>query len=168
MNRSALLAATVMLIGCFFVACNSSREVTLDDLLAAEDMEQFNKFAAQAKSKGRDGIPLLLAVIDDSLKTKHEVFSYGKLNSSVLHLHDLAVDGVYTVESVPILIRAIEEQIAITDTLVTADTLQMISGVDVGYDAEFVGGYRVEDEERREEMISQWRQWYDANTSASQ
>jgi hypothetical protein len=149
-------------------ACNLQRAVTLDDLLGAEDMEQFNRYAAQAKSQGLDGIPLLLAVVDDSLETKHEVFSYGKLNTSIMHLHDLAAGGVYTLESVPILIRTIEEQVAIEDTLVTAETLQMITGVDAGYDAGFVSSYRVEDEERREEMISQWRQWYAANASTTE
>lgn len=160
MNRSTVMAVTAAMVCCLVVACNSGRAVTLNDLLAAEDMEQFNRYAAHAKSQGLDGIPLLLAVIDDSLKTKYEVLSYGKLNTSILHLRDLAADGVYTVESVPILIRAIEEQIAIADTLVTANTLQIISGVDVGYDADFVSSYRVENEEQREEMISQWREWY--------
>lgn len=163
MRRNAKLAVLAAILGCMVAACSPQRAVTLDDLLGAEDMEQFNKYAAQAKSQGINGIPLLLAMIDDSLKTKHSVFSYGKLNTSITHLHDLAADGISTMESVPILIRAIEEQVTIEDTLVTAETLQMITGVDVGYDADFVSSYEVEDEERREEMISLWRQWYAAN-----
>ena len=127
-------------------------------------MEQFNRHAMHVKEQGVDGIPLLLAVIDESLKTKHNVFSYGKLNTVITHLRDLAANGIYTTESVPVLIRAVEEQVAITDTLVTAETLQIITGVDAGYDAAFVSSYKVEDEERREEMISQWRQWYAANS----
>ena len=54
----------------------------------------------QVKSQEINGIPLLLAVIDDSLDTKHNVFSYGKLNNSITYLHDLAADGIYTVQSV--------------------------------------------------------------------
>jgi len=164
MRRNAKLSVIVAILVCMAAACDSQQAVTLDDLLGAEDMEQFNKRAAQARSQGRNGISLLLAVIDDSLETKYDVFSYGKLNASITHLRDLAADGIYTTESVPTLIRAIEEQVAITDTLVTAETLQKITGIDAGYDADFVSGYEVEDEERREEMISQWRQWYAANS----
>jgi hypothetical protein len=167
-DRNTYFVVAVALLGCVVAACNPQRAVTLDDLLHAEDMEQFNMYAARAKSKGIDGIPLLLAVIDDSLETKYNVFSYGKLNTSIVHLHDLAADGIYTLESVPILIQAIEEQTAIVDTLVTAETLQAITGVDSGYDAGFVSSYRVEDEERREEMISQWREWYVDNSSATE
>lgn len=164
MKRNSNLATAILMLCCMMVACSPQRTVTLDDLLGAEDMEQFNRYAAQVKEQGVDGIPLLMAVIDDSLESKYSVFSYGKLNTCIMHLRDLAEDNIYAVESVPVLIRAIDEQIAITDTLVTASVLQMITGVDVGYDAEFVSSYQVEDEERREEMISQWRQWYTANS----
>ena len=164
MRRKAQLAIVVAILGCMAAACSPQRAVTLDDLLGAEDTEQFNKHARQVKSQGVDGIPLLLAVIEDSLETKHNVFSYAKLNASITHLHNLAAAGIYTVQSVPVLIRAVEEQVAITDTLVTAKTLQMITGVDAGYDADFVSSYKVEDEERRQEMISAWRRWYAANS----
>lgn len=167
MMRSTKLAALVAVLGFAVTGCNPHRVVTLDDLLDAKNMEEFNRYAAQAKSQDLEGIPLLLAVIDDSLETKYDVFSYGKLNTSIQHLHDMAADDVYTVDSVPTLIRVIEEQTAIADTLVTAEILEMITGVDVGYDADFVLSYGVEDEERREEMILQWRKWYAAALSTS-
>lgn len=167
MKHKTKLAMVVVILGCMAAACSPQRTVSLDDLLGAEDMEQFNRYSAQVKEQGVDGIPLLLAVIDDSLETKHNVFSYGKLNTAITHLRDLAADGIYTVESVPVLIRAVEEQVAITDTLVTAETLQMITGVDAGYDAAFVSSYKVEDEERREEMIATWRRWYAAKSGGA-
>ena len=168
MKHKTKLAMVVVILGCMAAACSPQRATSLDDLLGAEDLEQFNEHAMQVKEQGVEGIPVLLAVIDDSLKTKYSVFSYGKLNTSIKHLHDLATEGVYTKESVPVLVRAIEAQTAITDTLVTAETLQMITGVNAGYDAAFVSSYKVEDEERRKEMIAEWRHWYADNSGGDQ
>jgi len=164
MKRNVRFVVVAFTLACMLVGCLPQRTVTLEELLQAEDMEEFNKYAIRAKSQGIDGIPLLLAIIDDSLESKYSVFSYGKLNTSIMHLHDLAADNVHTVESVPVLIRAIDEQIAITDTLVSADTLRMITGVNVGYDSDFVSTYKVDDEDQRQEMISAWSRWYATNS----
>ena len=59
----------------------------------------------------------------------------------------------------PLLIRALEEQPAIEDTLLTADTLRMVTGIDVGYNADFVSTYTIDDEEKRREMIAKWKAW---------
>jgi hypothetical protein len=60
---------------------------------------------------------------------------------------------------VPTLIRALEEQPAMADTLLTAETLRMITGLDVGYDADFVSTYTSDDEGKRREMIAKWKGW---------
>jgi hypothetical protein len=140
-------------------ACQQTH-VTSDDLIKARDIEEFNRHAAAVTALGADGIPLLIAVLEKSLESKSDVLSYGKLNSSIFHLHDLASRGTYDVDSVPVLIRVIDEQIAMGDTLSTADTLRLITGLDVGYDARFVSEYTEEDEERRREMIEKWAAWY--------
>jgi hypothetical protein len=149
-------------------ACGSRTDVTVEDLVQAEDLEEFNMYASAVKSLGADGIPIFARVIDDSLDSKYDVLSYGKLNSSIFHLHDLASRGTFDLNSVPILIRAIEEQIAIEDTVVTADTLRIITGVDVGYDADFVSNYTPEDEGERRAMIAQWSEWYSENVKQSE
>lgn len=150
------LLTTVWLLA---TSCQQTH-VTSDDLIQARDMEEFNRHAAAVTALGTEGIPLLNAVLEKSLESKYDVLSYGKLNSSIFHLHELASRGTYHVDSVPVLIRVIDEQIAMGDTLLTADTLRLITGLDVGYDARFVSEYTEDDEERRREMIEKWAAWY--------
>lgn len=38
----------------------------------------------------------------------------------------------------------------------TAETIRIITGVDVGYDMEFIKGYRTNDEIKRQKMIQEW------------
>lgn len=137
--------------------------VTTEDLLRADDMEEFNRYASVVSLRGAKAIPIFLDVLDDSLKTKYSVFSYGKVNSTISHLHDLADKGITDVQSVPVLIRVIDAQIAVKDTLPTADLLKALTGVDVGYDRKFVETYTEQDEKKRQEMISKWREWHAAN-----
>jgi hypothetical protein len=160
MTRIAAAILTLTISCGIIVGCESRSDVSVEDLLQAQDMEEFNKHASAAESLGTSGIPLFLKVIDDSLDSRYSVFGYGKLNSSIFHLHDMALRGVFDVRSVPVLVRAIEEQIAIEDTLVTADTLRIITGIDPGYDADFVSSYTPEEEETRRAMIAPWREWY--------
>jgi hypothetical protein len=140
--------------------------VTAEDLLRADDMEEFNRYASIAGTRGEKAIPMFLEVLDDSLRTKYSVLSYGKMNSSISHLHAFATEGTTDVRSVPVLIRALEEQPAMEDTFVTADTLRMITGLDVGYDSDFVSRYTSEDEGKRREMIAKWKAWAQAHPSA--
>jgi hypothetical protein len=138
--------------------------VTTEDLLRADDMEEFNRYASIVSWRGAKAIPIFLDVLDDSLKTKYSVFSYGKVNSTISHLHDLAGKGITDVRSVPVLIRVIDAQIAVKDTLPTADLLKALTGVDVGYDKKFVETYAEQDEKRRQEMIGKWHEWHAANS----
>ncbi len=131
-------------------------------MLQAENLEEFNRYAERARALEQDGIPLLLAVLEDSLTTRYSLLSYGKTNTCLMHLHELASEGIYTVEEVPTLLRVINEQIAIMDTLVTAEILEMITGVDVGYDEEFATSYAPSDNAKRERMITDWERWYEA------
>lgn len=69
--------------------------VTAEDLLRANDMEEFNSYASIACVGGTKAIPMFLEVLDDSLKTKYSLFSYGKIirqcpNSAVLRPKELA------------------------------------------------------------------------------
>lgn len=139
--------------------------VTAEDLIRADDIEEFNGYASIASMRGAKAIPMFVEVLDDSLKSRYRVLSYGKVNSSIFHLHALAAKGATDIRSVPILLRALEEQPAIEDSLMTADTLRMITGLDVGYDAEFVSSYTSDDEGKRREMIAKWKAWGQARSS---
>jgi hypothetical protein len=138
--------------------------VTAEDLIRADDIEEFNRYASIARMRSAKAIPMFVEVLDDSLRSKYNVFSYGKVNSSIYHLHALAAKGTTDIRSVPMLIRALEEQPAIEDTLVTADTLRMITGLDVGYDADFVSTYTNDDEAKRREMVAKWKAWGQAHS----
>lgn len=163
-----ILTHLVSIACCLTASCGFNQSVSTDDLLTAENNEEFNRYAELAKKEGTEGIPLLLAAIDDSLQSKYDVESYGRLNTALAHLHDLATEGTYTVESVPVLIEAIQNQISIADTLTTAKTLQIITGVDPGYDEAFVRNYTPQDEGSRQRMISAWRSWYMSRTDSGQ
>lgn len=139
--------------------------VTAEDLMRADDIEEFNRYASIASMRSAKAIPMFVEVLDDSLKSRYSVLSYGKVNSSISHLHALAAKGTTDIRSVPMLIRALEEQPAIGDTLVTADTLRIITGLDVGYDADFVSTYTSDDEGKRREMIAKWKAWGQAHSS---
>ncbi len=158
------IANTLLLvaIAIFLAGCERRPDVILGHMLQAEGLDDFQRYAGQARALEEDGIPLFLTVIEASLATPYSVFSYGKTNTCLNHLHDLASEGIYTVEEVPTLLRTINEQIAIMDTLVTAEILEMITGIDVGYDEEFVSSYTPSDEAKRERMISDWHRWYEA------
>ncbi|MEW6678723.1 MAG: hypothetical protein AB1421_12455 [Pseudomonadota bacterium] len=134
--------------------------VTTEDLLRADDMAEFNRYASIVSLRGAKAIPIFLDVLDDSLKKRYSVFNYGKINSSISHLYNLANRGITDVRSVPVLIRVIDEQIFIKDTLPTAEILYVITGVGSGYDKKFVETYTEKDEKVRQEMIGKWREWY--------
>ncbi len=145
------IIATLLLAAC--------EPVTLEDLRQADDYEQFNRLAWRLSRQGEEAIPTLLIVMEQSLETKYSLLSYGKLNTCLVILHELATDGVYTLESVPVLVHVIEEQIVISDTLITAEILTIITGIDPGWDEEFVESYTLEDYPQVLEKIEQWREW---------
>ena len=142
--------------------------VTTEDLLHADDMAEFNKYASIISLRGTKAIPIFLEVLDDSLKTRYSVFGYGKINSSISHLHSLAAEGVTDIRSVPVLVRVIDEQIFVMDTLRTAQTLYMITGVGGSYDRKFVETYTEQDEKARQEMIGKWREWHQTTSRHEQ
>ena len=133
--------------------------VTLDDLRQADDYEEFNRLAWRHSREGAEAIPALLILMEESVETRYSLLSYGKLNTCLGILHKLAQDGVHTPESVPVLLHVIEEQIVISDTLITAEILTIITGIDPGWDEDFVNSYTLEDHPQVLEKIEQWRQW---------
>jgi hypothetical protein len=118
----AFIAAASVLVALAMSVWIYVSSVTAEDLLRADDIEEFNRYASIASVRGAKAIPMFVDVLDDSWKTKYSVLSYGKVNSAISHLHALAAEGTTDVRSVPALVRALEEQPAMEDTLVTATT----------------------------------------------
>lgn len=149
-------------------ACGSSPEEIHKGMLESQDMDQFQRFVGKAQRLGGDAIPIYVDVLDKSLDEPAKLLNYGKTGTCIQKLHELALEGVFELQEIPVLLRAMDLQLAIEDTLPTAYTLQIITGVDVGYDSSFVLSYKVDDEERRQEMISAWRHWYATKSSEGQ
>jgi len=138
-------------------ACSQTPEQIEKELLATESIDQFQISASEVRHLGAEGIPIFLNVISSSLKTRYNVISYGKLNASIRHLYEMAQEGIYSKESASILFDVLEKQISIADTLITAKTLEIITGTAVGYDEDFVRSYSLSDENKRMQLIAIWK-----------
>jgi len=154
MIRKSWVFNLVVFVVC--VACSISTEDIRIGFLNATSVEEANAFARKAYSLRLQGIPIFLDVINKSIENQDSLLNYGKLQISLKYMYELASNGVYSKRSVPVLLRVIKKQRSIADTLVTANTIKIITGVDVGYDYKFVQSYSSADEEKRLKMISKW------------
>jgi hypothetical protein len=146
------------------LACNDPADQMQkgQSLGEAKNVDEMVALANQLKSKGKKGIPSLLAALSSvQPRDRWAVVEYGRVNICVAALHELAGAGVYTVDEVPVLLRTIKMQIHMPDTFATAETLRIITGVDPGYSQEFVTTYSGSeaDEDIRTQKISQWERW---------
>jgi hypothetical protein len=151
-------------------ACTIPADVnTLGERLSeTENTDEMLQLAVELKLRGKKGIPGLLSALSSvSEQDRWAVVEYGRISVCIKTLHELAVEGVYTAEEVPILIRTFEIQTYMPDTYVTADTLRIITGVDPGYSIEFVKSYSGSetDEKARVGKIEKWKQWLRENRS---
>jgi hypothetical protein len=157
MPKSAFILFTI-LFSLFCCRCSDSRHELKERFLASSDAEESARYAKEVGELGLNGIPIFNEVISSSIKTQDHLDSYAKLMLSLKYLNDLAKKGVYSMESVPILLNVLEKQRSIADSLITAETIKIITGVDVGYDLNFVRSYTPSDESRRKKMIQKWRE----------
>lgn len=151
----ALVAA--LAIG--LLACTQSPEELSASLKQTTNVEQAAHIAAKVRGLGADGIPTFLAVLNREVTNRFSLLEYGKDNICLMHLRDLARQGIHDPAEVPVLLRVMDRQIAIGDTLVPAQTIRIITGLDVGYDEQFVHSYEEEDEPARQQMLDRWRRW---------
>lgn len=84
------------------------------------------------------------------------------------YLRELARAGIHSVDEVPILLRQFQIwPVHYKSTQFSAETLQIITGLDVGYNEEFVDNYTEADESERLQMLATWRGWYDKEVSTT-
>ena len=141
----------------FNSACSDSKQEIENRLLASTDAEESAEYARKAREMGPEGIHIFNEVISSSIVKQDNLNYYAKLMLSLNNLHAMALEGVYSDESIPILLNVLERQRSITDSLITAEILEIITGMDVGYDLEFVNSYTPSDESKRQEMIFKWK-----------
>jgi len=143
---------------CFFCfACLELGQNIEERLLNSSDMNEVQFYAGMARKLGLDGIPIFLRVISHSIKNPARFIDYGKVNLCIFYLNEMAKEGRYSKESVPVLFIALKHQLYMPDTLVTAETIELITGKDIGYNHDFVTSYTDSDEPKRKEMISKWK-----------
>ena len=130
-------------------------------MIMTDDNEEFRFLAREAIDLRERSILIFLAILNRHVENTGNLTEWSKTNISVTYLRDLARQGIYSIEEVPTLLYVIEElQINIRDTVITAETLQIITGLDVGYDEEFAKRYTGDDEPERLRKIAAWRDWY--------
>jgi len=125
--------------------------------LAAETLDEIQTSAVKVRGLGAQGIPIFLEVMNSNLSSQDRLESYAKLMVCINQLHELAKEGVYIKEEIPVLFLVLENQRSITDSFRTAKIIEMITGIDGGYDESFVRSYTPDNEKRRKQMISSWK-----------
>lgn len=118
--------------------------------------------------KGGEGIKEILKILEKSLQNPYNATDYSTANLSINYIYKLVSSGMkYDKKEVAeTLIMAINKQIYMTDTLTTAKTLQIVTGVDVGYNKEFVETYTENEEPKRQGMILKWKESIEKNGAA--
>jgi len=160
-----------ILVLAFSTTCSTETLDSLKNRLSHTDnTDEMWQVAEEIKSKGKDGIPVFLSVLSSIKKSdKSVVLEYGRINVCLSSLYDLAKEGKFIIDEVPILIETFDKQLHISDTLITAEILRIITGVDPDYSDEFVKQYEgtKEDEEVIQAKIAEWRNWYSVHPTKS-
>jgi hypothetical protein len=145
------------LILIFCSSCADSKKEIQANLLNSSNFDKSVIYAKKARELGIEGIPIFNNVISANIDRQYNVASYGKLMLCLNHLNQMAKYGISSDESIPVLFNLLENQISISDSLITAKTIEMISETNVGYDKNFAKTYTITDEPKRREMISKWK-----------
>jgi hypothetical protein len=141
----------------FCSACSASEQEIRQRLLTSSDAEESAIYAKKVRELGLQGIPIFNEVISSSIDNQDNLDSYAKLMLSLKQLHGMAMEGVYSESSVPVLLDVLEKQRSIADSLIAAEVVKIITGLDVGYDLNFVKAYTPSEEPKRKKMILAWR-----------
>jgi hypothetical protein len=143
------------------MGCERSEEELVGAMILTESSEEFRFLASEAVDLGDTSIPVFLAVLNRHVEQPVNLTEHSKISICLKHLRDLARQGIYSIQEVPALLHVLEEQLVyVPNSLVAAELLQMITGLDVGYDEEFLKNYTVAAEPERLRMLAKWRDWY--------
>lgn len=153
MNYFLAITMAILLLA----ACSDTPDEIKSRFLMAEALDEIQASAVKVRGLGAQGIPIFLEVISSNLSSQDRLESYAKLTICINQLHELAKEGVYTKEEIPVLFSVLENQRSIADSLVTANVIEMITGIDGEYDESFVRSYTPDNEKRRKQIISSWK-----------
>jgi hypothetical protein len=154
-----LITVAVLLVG-----CAPSPGDLFEKMMETNDNEEFRFLCADAVDLGKDSIPIFLAILSREIPEERRLslIELTKTGRSIQGLSDLARQGIYSIHAIPILLRHMGEDLIRLDiSLGPAETLKLITGIDVGYNEQFVADYTEAEEPRRKEMLAAWRAWYE-------
>jgi hypothetical protein len=158
---SQLIVASEFWVLLMTGSCNPSPERLVGHMILTENIEDFAILAHETSTRGDEAIPIFLAVLNRHVYVTGSPLELDKTYWCLVHLRDLARQGIYNRDEVPTLIRVTEDWHGIFEySVIPAETLKLITGVDVGYDEAFVERYTEADEPERQQMIAAWRDWY--------
>src|SRR5262245_31114391 len=123
-------------------------------MILAENIEEFVFRANEASTLEDKAIPIYLAVLNRHVEIRGSPLEMDKCYWCVFHLHELARKGIYSVDEIPVLLREFQIWPAVDKSnLLAADTFQIITGIDVGYNEQFIDKYTDADEPNRLQML---------------
>ncbi len=146
----------VVIILVFFVSCSNEKDLGRK-LIHADNTDEAIIYAKKIESFEEKGLPIFVEILNTLIDDQHRLNSYGKINICIDSLYNLAKKGIYSQYEAMALLKIIEVQKYIPDTLKTANILRIVTGIDVGYDEEFVKKYTAGDENQRIKMIQKWK-----------
>ena len=164
-HLSRLRALALVLSVALLAGCEPSPEEALGRILLSHNTEEIHRLVADLYGHGEEAIPVYLAILNRRVEQGGSPCELTKSGRTLEYLMKLAQDGIYTVDEVPVLLRVIDDHkhVLFVNTIWPAETLRIITGVDVGWDAAFIENYTEADEPKRQAMLDEWRQWYAEN-----
>lgn len=156
-KRAILFVTLLALLG----GCKRSPEELVGSMILTENIEEFVFRAEEASTLGDKAIPIYLAVLNRHVEIRGSPLEMDKSYWCEFHLHELARKGIYSVDEIPVLLRQLQIWPAFyKSNLLAAATLRIITGLDVGYNEQFIDNYTDADEPKRLQMLAKWRDWY--------
>lgn len=149
---------TIVIFLVLLSACNNKEENLNTVILHAGSTDEAIMHAKKIEKHKSDALPIFVNNIVELQKESYKVINHGKIDICLDSLLKLAKDGIYSKEEGLALIEIIQKQISIQRTLKTAEILKLITGVDVGYNQNFVENYSADKEQLRVEMINKWKE----------
>lgn len=150
------------------MSCSAKEQDLSRALLEAETIDDAIGIAKKCEKLEAKSLPIFIKTLEALIDKEYRLDNYGKISVYLNSLHNLAKKSISSKDEAIFLLKFIQRQRLITDTLVTAEILKLITGTDVGYDKEFVEHYTQNDEGKRKQMIREWekaidKKWKNSN-----
>jgi hypothetical protein len=149
------------------MSCSTNGQDLGRALLEAKTIDDAIGVAKKCEKLEAKSLLIFVKTLEVLIDKEYRLDNYGKISVCLNSLRNLANRGISSKEEAVFLLQFIQKQRLITDTLVTAEILTLITGTDVGYNKEFVEHYAPNDEGKRKQMIQEWEKAIENKWKAS-